>query len=57
MADLVAAVAQVKATGARMPPAEVLKQLQQRGEWTNVTVSQVRENITGRRARDVEHSS
>ena len=46
MADLVAAVAEIKADGARISPANVLAQLQKRSEFSNTTLSQVRRAIT-----------
>ena len=44
--DLVAAVAHIKADGARRSPADVLTQLQLLPEWASVTISQVRRAIS-----------
>ena len=41
MAELVDAVAEIKADGARISPADVLAQLQKQPEFSDVTLSQV----------------
>ena len=52
--ELVAAVARIKADGARRSPAEVLTQLQGSPEWMDVTISQVRRAITKAPKADAE---
>ena len=44
--DLVAAVSRIKADGARMSADAVLAQLQLLAEWADVTLTQVRRDIT-----------
>ena len=43
---LIAAVTQVKATGKRMSQSQVLAKLQETGEWSTTTLSQVNRAIT-----------
>ena len=68
-AELVAAVAQIKADGARRSPDDVLAQLQELPEWADISISQVRRAISAapkvnaetmaarRKAQKAEHES
>ena len=53
-AELVAAVGQIKADGARRSPADVLAQLQREPQWADVTLSQVRRAISAAPKADAE---
>lgn len=57
MSDLIDAVVQIKASGARISPGDVLALLQQRPEFEDVPISQVRRAITKAPKADAETRS